>query len=114
MQYLGGRQIFHAASAQLAGAPVEAHAVLVGLHDLAPAVEVEFVGVEDVVQQDGGLAQGDADVHAHGHLGHDAVHLVHQVDELGEGEGAQVGRAGGGVQLAVAGVLGFAAEQHGV
>ena len=71
------------------------------------------MGIEDIVHQNSGLAQGDADVHAHGHLRHDAVHLVHQVDELGEGEGAQVGRAGGGVQHAVAGIFGFAAEQYG-
>ena len=71
------------------------------------------MGVEDVIHQNGGLAQRDADVHGHGHLGHNAVHLVHQVDELGQGERAQVGRAGSRVQLAVAGIFGLAAEQHG-
>jgi hypothetical protein len=54
---------------------------------LAPAVEVKFVRVEDVVHQDGRLAKGDADVHTHGYLRHDALHLVHEIDELRQREG---------------------------
>ena len=53
-------------------------------------------------------------MHAHGYLRHDAVHLVHQVDELREGEGAKVGCAGSGVQHAVARGFGLAAEQDGL
>nr|GFC31544.1 hypothetical protein [Tanacetum cinerariifolium] len=75
-------------------------------------VEVKFVGVEDVIHQNSGFAQRNADVHPHRYLRYDALHLVHQVDELGQGEGTQIRGPGGRLQLQVARVLGLAAQQH--
>nr|GFC46242.1 hypothetical protein [Tanacetum cinerariifolium] len=96
-----------------AGAPIEAHALAVRLHDLTTAVEVKFVRIEDVVHQDGRLAEGDADVHTHRDLRHDAGHLVHELVEYA-GEVLVVGQVVDGPGHAVVRAQGVAEFDFGL
>ena len=67
-----------------------ARAVKIWLQDLSQTIQLKFIPVKNVIEQDNLLIQPDRDVRGHGDRSDHELTLVHEVDELSQRKMAEV------------------------